>query len=306
MKKTILTGALLVPLLLATACAGGPQPNMRVAATPAPTPSAALERITASAWGIADAETGELIASKDPDTPHKSASITKVMTALLVTELAAADPSVLDETVVFSEAAVARKGTKSGLKAHESLRVGDALYALLLPSGNDVGYAFAQHFNRRFSPDDESVNGRGFIAAMNRKAQALGMRHTIYRSSFGDGGTVDDRTTSVGDLMILARAATAQPLLHKVVGTRSYTTQARGADGAMREVGWTNTNRLLADSQVSGIKTGTTKNAGACLLTEVTIGGRRYHVAVLGSTSSDQRYVDTQAIIDYVKALRRS
>lgn len=295
----MISTALLAPLLLLAACAGGP----RTAALPAAAPQ--LERITATAWGVADAETGEILAAKAPDTPLKSASITKTMTALLVTELAAQSPEVLEETVTFSEAAVARKGSKTGLKAHESLSVRDTLYALMLPSGNDAGYALAQHFNQRFTPGDTSINGKGFIAAMNRRAQALGMKDTIYRSSFGDGGTVDDRTTTVRDLLTLARTATAQPLLKQVIGTRTYATRAGNGNGGTRHVSWSNTNRLLAYPNVSGVKTGTTRTAGACLLTEMTIDGRRYHIVVLGSRGSEQRYVDTLMIAEHVKDLKR-
>lgn len=261
-------------------------------------------QITARGWAVAEAQTGRVVASHELDTPLKSASITKTMTALLVAELSAAHPEILGEVVIFSEAAVAKVGTKTGLKAGERLTVHDALYGLMLPSGNDAGVAFSQHFNARLTPGDASDDGRGFIAAMNRRAQALGMDNTVYRSAFGDGGTDDDRTTTPRDLLTLARAAMAQPLVRTVVGTRGYATEATDGEGRKRYVAWSNSNRMLAYPEATGIKTGTTKRAGACLLTEIAIDGVKHHLVALGSTGDEQRYVDTLLMVAMVRRLR--
>lgn len=302
MRNYVLSLACVVPLLALAA------PTPATAATPAADRAGGeLDRITAPAWAAAEAGTGQVIVSERLDEPSKIASLAKMMTALVIADYAASHPEVLDETVTFSAGAVARRGTKTGLKAGERLSVREALYGLLLPSGNDAGYALARHFNARFADDPEAGakrNGLAFVAEMNRQAQALGMTNSRFRSSFGDGGTPDDRTSTPRDLLTLARALAANPLLHKIYSTRTYEGTAHDAQGNARSVTWTNTNKLLRYPQVSGMKTGFNKSARACLVVEVKIEGKVYHIVVLGSPNDAQRYADARAIIRHIKNAR--
>src|SRR5690606_5227366 len=116
------------------------------------TPMADHPFVTAWSWAVADAETGEILASHEVDTPRKSASVTKAMTSYIVCELAERDPSILDEMLVFSELALRARGSSAHIEEGESLPVRDALYAFMLPSGNAVGNALAEHFNSRLAP----------------------------------------------------------------------------------------------------------------------------------------------------------
>lgn len=262
--------------------------------------AAEVEGVTAAVWAVSDASTGEVLAAQGLEQPSKIASIAKVMTALVIVELAAEKPEILDEEVAFSDAAVTRAGTKTGLKAGERLSVRDALYGLLLPSGNDAGYALARHFNARLANDGQAQGGAGsgaFLAAMNRKAQALGMTQSHFRSSFGDAGGPNAKTSSPRDLLILARAAMANPLFRTIVGTRRHAAKTKDAAGAERTVTWENGNKLLGRPGITGIKTGVNKSAGSCLLTEATVDGRRYHVVVLGSRNNVERFNDTLKLL---------
>lgn len=285
------------PMMMALALAAGPllAPSAARAAD-----TVHVEGVTAAGWAIADAETGKVLASHDLDKPTKIASVTKVMTALVVADMAKKDPGVLDEEITFSERAVAIYGTKTGLKAGERIRVRDALYGLMLPSGNDAGIMFAQYFSPRLANGDEAGSEAGskpFIAAMNRKAKELGMTETQYSQSFNDGPGPERKTSSPRDLLILARAVMADPLVSKVVGTVTHDAKARAADGAERTIIWQNTNKLLGRPGVAGIKTGMTPVAKYCLLAEIGVKGRRYHIVVLGSRTDADRYNDVLKVL---------
>jgi D-alanyl-D-alanine carboxypeptidase (penicillin-binding protein 5/6) len=262
--------------------------------------------VTAKAWAIVDGRTGELLWGMNADEPRKAASTTKMMCAYVILELAAQQPALLDEVVTFSQLADNTSGSTADIKAGESVSVRDGLYGLLLPSGNDAGNAFAEHFNDRFDPPDERLRALGldnpvlatranFIAEMNRTAQRLGMTNTIYRSSFGDGGTPDDRTISVRDLTRLAWHGMRNPRFRQYVSTQRHECQVRTPDGGTRPAVWTNTNQLLPlNAGYDGIKTGTTTQAGACLVSSGRRGKDHLLVAVLGSESGYGRFVDTR------------
>lgn len=261
--------------------------------------------VTAAAWGVANARTGEILHSKNLDEPRKSASITKTMTAHLITRMIAENPELLEEKVTFSERAVAVSGSKAGLEEGESLTLLDALYGLMLPSGNDAGNALAEHFNESLDPppSDETIpasraSRANFVAEMNRRAAELGMENTVYRIPFGDGGGPEDFTSSAGDILRLGRASMADPLFRRIVSTAEYTATIHQPDGETREVTWRNTNQFLGEKGFVGIKTGTTRLAGACLLTAYHRDGLPILVVVLGSDGSPTRYTDTRRLIE--------
>ena len=238
--------------------------------------------------------------------PRKSASTTKMMCAYVILELARTEPAVLDEIVTFSQLADETSGSTADIRVGESVSVRDCLYGLLLPSGNDAGNALAEHFNARFEPleypaetknpaTEESHPTRArFIAEMNRTAVKIGLQDTIYRSSFGDGGDENDRTTSAHDLLRLAHAALQNPLFGQYVATVRHETVVKTPEGGERPVAWDNTNELLKIEGYDGVKTGTTDQAGSCLVSSGRRGDDRLLIVVLGSTSNEGRYIDSR------------
>lgn len=265
------------------------------------------EGITARAWAIADGRTGQLLWGVNEDVPAKAASTTKMMCAWVVLRLAEADPSIWDESVTYSQLAASTGGSSSRLREGEQVSVAECLYGLMLPSGNDAGNALAEHFGERLEPpeDDAPQTTRtNFIAEMNRWAQRLEMTQTVYRSAFGDGGTPEQFTTTPRDLLRLAYRGMQDERFRQYVGTREHTTRVTTPDGGQREVVWTNTNQLLADPAFDGIKTGTTNQAGACLVSSGRRGTDHLLVVVLGSSSSDARYSDTRALFEWAWARR--
>ncbi len=247
--------------------------------------------VTCKAWVIADGETGELLAGGKEDERRDPASTTKIMTALLVTSLAEKDPSVLDEIVTFSEQADGTSGSTADVKAGEKLTVGELLYGLLLPSGNDASVAIAEHFGKRLTPDAKSSYD-GFIAAMNRKAAEIGMKSTHFANPHGL--TAEGHQTTARDLALLATLAFKQPEFRKRVGTAQHGSTVDSVSGYKRNVVWKSTNQLLRTEGYDGIKTGTTGAAGCCLVSTAERNGRRLVIVALGAPSTESRYVDTR------------
>lgn len=251
--------------------------------------------VTCKAYAIADRDTGELLWGYNDSVTRDPASVTKIMTAYVVTSLAEEDPSILENQITFTKAADDTSGSTSGVRAGERVAVRDALYGLMLPSGNDMSHALAEHFGPRAAgaePTDEVAAYDLFIQAMNAKAKELGMTGTGYRNPHGL--TADGHVTTAADMVKLARAAMKQPLLRQVVATSRYGCTLDSVDGYQRNVVWKNTNRLLGWEGFDGVKTGTTGPAGACLVSSGSRDGRRLIIVVLGAASSDSRYVDSR------------
>jgi len=255
--------------------------------------------VTCKAWAIADARTGELLWSHKPAEKRDIASTTKMMTAYVVCELAKADPKLLDELVTFSESADKTSGTTADVRAGEKLPVRELLYGLLLPSGNDAATALAEHLGPRLAAVGGAATGsapanasRPFIDEMNRRAAALGMADTHYENPHGL--TAPGHQSTAQDLVKLAKAAMQNDVFRQYVGTRQHAAKVTGPGGYERTIVWRNTNRLLGIEGYLGIKTGTTGAAGACLVSWGERDGRELVVVVLGSTSSDARYVDSR------------
>ena len=262
--------------------------------------------VTAPSWAVSDAKTGAILWAQNADEPRKAASTAKTMCAYTILLLAEKEPAIMDEWVRVSKLAGTTTGSTAGLKPGEQVRVKDCLLGMLLPSGNDAGNALAEHFNSRLAQPDETMRKAGldnpllktranFIAEMNRVARQIGMTNTIYRSSYGDGGTEQDRTTTARDLSLLAFTAMQKPAFRTWVATLKHTAEVKQASGKPRTAEWQNSNQLLAlELGYDGIKTGVTNQAGNCLMASGRHGGDPLFVVVLGSSSSEARYADAR------------
>ncbi len=247
--------------------------------------------VTAKGWAIADGKTGKLLWSGRANAPLPMASTTKIMTAWIVLQLAKENPQLLDELVTISEHAAKTAGSSAKIRTGEKYRVGDLLYGLLLPSGNDAAVALAEHFGPRF-PAEKSAQGAEarFVAEMNRQAQALQMKETKYFDPHGLG----KNHSSAGDLATLAGTALKNPLFARYVQTRRHSCEVAEASGKKRPTTWENTNRLLGMEGYDGVKTGTTTAAGACLVASGRHAGDHLIVVVLGCAANDSRYADVR------------
>lgn len=262
--------------------------------------------VSADAWGIFDRATGRQLWGENVETPLSIASTTKIMTALLAIREIEEDPSLLDIEVTFSERAGGTPGSGSKIEAGETVIVADLLYGLLLPSGNDASVALAESFGRRYldraayaeagaSDEEDALNKAAydaFVARMNETARELNMVQTSFANTHGLDA--EGHESTVSDLARLTLETLRSPLFCEIIKTRRHTAEIGMVDGGTREAVWGNTNRLLGTEGFSGVKTGTTRRAGACLVSLGERGDDRLLMVVLGSASSSVRYVDSQ------------
>ena len=270
-----------------------------VAAVEAPAPLPALEPaddpagppvVTAAAWAVVDAASGELLLGRNADDKRQQASVAKIMTALLTIEREAAAAGALDEVVVVSTRAGTETGSTAQLRPGDRVTVRDLLHGLLLPSGNDAAVALAEHVGGSLDGGGDPLDR--FVAAMNARATALGLWQTTYGNPHGL--TVEGCGSTPREVATLTREALRQPLFREIVATRRRAIRLANIDGYERDVVWNNTNKLLGIEGYDGVKTGTTTPAGCCLASSGERGGRRLIVVVLGSTSTEARYADTR------------
>lgn len=269
-----------------------------VAAAPVPGGSAQLpfpltlqpEGVRAPSAALAEANTGVIVWSRQPDTRVPIASITKVMTAVVVLE--AGD---LERPITVSRKAVdyaaAYGGSTADLAPGEVLTARQLLYAMMLPSGCDAAYALAE----AYGPGQDA-----FIAKMNATARRLGMPNTHFSDPSGLPAPGDFSTYSTpAELVKLGRHATADPVFREIVEARTY---HQPAGPANRDHFWETTNDLLREYPgTTGIKTGSTIAAGTCLLFEASRGAQRLIGVVLNSSlhDPDAAAADATRIMDW-------
>jgi len=255
--------------------------------------------VSCDGWIIVNAADGRTVGGHGVAAPLPFASTTKIMTAWLIVRLADEHSEVLDEIITMSPRADETRGSTADVRTGESLSVREGLFGLLLPSGNDMSVALAEHFGARLTPPAEASATTTeadplllFVAAMNAEAARLGMASTHFSNPHGL--SEKSHLTTVSDLAILARATLGSELFRNYTATRQRGTTVGGPGGYTRNVLWKNTNELLATEGYDGIKTGTTDQAGACLVSTGERSGNRLIVVVLGSAASESRYTDSR------------
>jgi D-alanyl-D-alanine carboxypeptidase (penicillin-binding protein 5/6) len=271
--------------------------NARVAKLPKQVPPALTDPpiVTCKSWLIADGITGAELWSYKAHERRPPASTTKMMTAHIVLQLMAEKPEIGNEVVMISSKADQTIGSSSGLRAGEQVTVMELLYGLLLPSGNDAATAIAEHFGERLKTKLSSAAAsptEAFVSYMNQTAHSLGMDSTQFRNPHGLNDP--DHWTTAKDLVRLAHVAMQNPSFQQIVSTRQHACAVESQEGYRRVVVWRNTNQLLELEGFSGVKTGTTEAAGACLVSTGVQDGKSRIIVILGSSDSQTRYADTR------------
>jgi len=233
--------------------------------------------IKARAALVADGATGEVLFARNSERRVAIASVTKLMTALVVLERARPAELV---TVRRREASVGESTIH--LRAGERLRVRDLLAAALIQSANDAAYALAAHVGKG--------DVRAFVRLMNRKARALGLEGTRFVRP--DGLDVAGHYSTAADVLRLARVAMSRPLIRRLVRMRRTTI----AGGRTLET-W---NDLLGSFRGAvGVKTGHTADAGWSQVAAARRRGLTVYAVVLGSETRGQRNEDLAELLEW-------
>jgi serine-type D-Ala-D-Ala carboxypeptidase (penicillin-binding protein 5/6) len=246
---------------------GGTSPSPFPTFLRTPPASSVAPHLAARSAVLADLASGQVLLDQDGAREVPIASLTKLMTAVLV--LRRSDPT--DVVTVSRKAATSVGGvgvSELGLQTGERISVAQLLYALLLQSANDAAVALAEH---------ASGSADAFVRAMNAQARRLGMRHTHFTSPNG----LDDRGYSTAlDLVKVTRAAFADRRFARIDRTRFHEIPA--PSGRPREIQNRNVLLWLYPGTIGG-KTGYTSAAGYCVVAAAERGGVRLAAVVLGA-----------------------
>lgn len=229
---------------------------------------------------VIDDNSGLVLHEAEPDSPRHPASLTKVMTLYLLFGELEAGKLTLDSELQVSAHAAAQAPTKLGLKAGQTIRVEDAIKAIITKSANDAAAVVA-----------EAIGGteEEFARLMTRKARALGMAGTVYVNA--SGLPADDQLTTARDQAILGRA-----IQHRFPGYYRYFSIP---SFAYRGRAMNNHNALLMTVEgVDGIKTGYTEASGYNLVSSVQRGDRRIVGVILGERSNGLRDARMRGLIE--------
>jgi D-alanyl-D-alanine carboxypeptidase (penicillin-binding protein 5/6) len=235
---------------------------------------------------LIEKETGAVIYEKDADAKCEPASVTKIMTMLIIVEAIESGALSLDDIVAVSAYAQSMGGSQIYLKEGERMSVHDMLKAIVVSSANDAAAAMAEHL---------SGSEAAFAERMNERARRLGMDGTHFTNA---SGLLDDVThvTTARDVAVMSRELIAHELIKRY--TTIWTDSLRGGEFAL-----SNTNKLIRYYDgATGLKTGFTSRAGYCLAATASREGTEYIAVVMGGASSDARFADARRLLDYAFA----
>ena len=234
--------------------------------------------VAAKAAVLMEMPTGKILWEKNKEAPRPPASTAKILTALVTL-----DRVPLKEIVTVSITATANKSSAVALENGERLAVQDLLYALLLQSNNDAALALASHV---------AGSTPKFVQIMNQKARSLGALHSKFFNPTGlpHRGQV----TTARDLALITKGALASPEFRRIVATKSYPWKSAKWEGVVD-----NSNELLKNYDGAiGVKTGSTREAGHCLVAAAQRENKTLIAVVLGSQEK-QVWQDAKKLLDH-------
>lgn len=232
-----------------------------------------------------DATTGEILYQKNENEQLPPASMTKVMSMLLIME--AIDNKILsfDDQVTISENAASMGGSQVFLQAGEVYKVSELLKGIAIASGNDAVVAMA-----------EKIAGSvdAFVELMNKRASELGLTNTTFKNPHGLDA--EGHVTTAHDMAMMAKELLKHPKILEY--TSIYEDYLKKNDGS--SIWLVNTNKLVRFYEgVDGLKTGFTTSAGYCLTSTAKKGSLRLITVVMGVETSDKRSSDTVSLLNY-------
>lgn len=241
-----------------------------------------LDDITAPSAVLMEAGTGKVLFEKDMNSIRACASITKVMTMVLVMEAVDDGKIKMEDSVCASAHAASMGGSDIWLEEGEIMTVYDLIKATVVASANDAAVALAEEI---------CGSEEAFVEKMNQKAKKLGMKNTTFKNC--NGLDEEGHLTSAYDVALMSR----ELIKHKEIFefTSIWMDELRGGKTQI-----VNTNKLLKTYKgITGLKTGTTSQAGACISATATRDKLSLIAVVLGSATGKERFTDASTLLDY-------
>ena len=242
------------------------------------------EEITAKSAVLMDAATGKVLFEYNADEALPPASVTKIMTLLLVFEAIDSGALALTDMVSASENAASMGGTQIYLEPGEKMSVEDLIKSVVISSANDAACALAEHI-----AGSESA----FVAKMNERARELGMNNTNFENTNGLDDTAKNHVISARDIAIMSR----ELMKHEKIFDYTTVWMDTVRNG---EFGLSNTNRLLRTySGCTGLKTGSTAKAKFCISATAKRGDLSLIAVVMGAPTRDERNALAAKLLDF-------
>ena len=233
---------------------------------------------------LTESATGQVLYSQNPDEKLPIASITKIMTLLIAAEEMQAGRLSMEDTVVASYNAFATDGSVIWLNEGEKMSVYDILRSIVISSANDACVALAEHI---------SATEEAFVNRMNKRAEALEMTNTHFANC--TGLDAENHWSTAADVAKMAAELRKYDYYDEFLLTR-LTYVREGTDRATQLL---NTNKLLSYDGITGLKTGTTDNAGYCFTATAKRGDMELVAVVLGAKTDESRFEIAKELLDY-------
>ena len=251
--------------------------------------SAGSVTVTAPSVLLMEASTGKVLYEKDADTRRPPASVTKVMTILLIYDALSAGKIHKEDVVTTSEYAASMGGSQVFLEAGEEQTVDTSLKCIVVSSANDACVAMAEYI---------SGTEEAFVQQMNERARGLGMENTVFKNC--NGLDTDGHVTTARDIALMSRE-----LITKYPDVYEYTkiwmdTIVHKTKKGEEEFGLSNTNKLIRQySYATGLKTGSTGEAKFCLSATAQKDGIDLIAVIMAAPDVKTRFADAQTLLNY-------
>lgn len=240
------------------------------------------DNITAPSAILMETSTGKILYEKNSHEKRPCASVTKIMTLLLVFEAIDNGKLSLDDTITASEHASSMGGSDIWLETGETMSADDMIKATVVASANDAAVALAEHI---------SGSEDAFVDSMNKRAKELKMKDTVFKNC--NGLDEDGHVTSAYDVAVMSK----ELMKHEKIFDYTSIWLDNLRNGKTQIV---NTNKLLKTyNGITGLKTGTTNDAGCCMSASAKRGDVSLVAVVLGCKTGKERFSDAAALLDY-------
>lgn len=244
---------------------------------------------TSRSYVLMEESSGKVLLEKNADTPYPPASITKVMTLLLVNDAIAAGKITWDDKVVISEHAAHMGGSQVFMEPGEEQTVRDLVKCICIASANDAAVAMAEYV---------AGSEEQFVELMNKRAQELGMENTVFKNACGLH--VEGHVSTARDIGIMSRAlVNTYPDITKVLTTWMDTIVHHTRRGDT-EFGLSNTNKMLKwYNGITGLKTGYTPEAKHCVSATASRDNMGLVAVIMGAQDGKIRFQEAAELLNY-------